>query len=284
MKILVDGSLIDESRPAISVSDRAFLYGDAVFETFRSYKGKVPFIDRHIRRLKQSLVSLRINYNVTENEILSAIATLLKTNKLEDAVIKVTVSRGSSERAVAVSGMEIPRIIISASDRRFYPEKMYAEGIKLFVSSIRRIPSVSLPSGIKSHNYLNQVLARIEADENGADDALLKNVRGFISETSSANIFFVKKGLICTPSKDCDILEGVTRGIIMEIADEEGIKIKEGRYFFNGIVRADECFITNSVAEVIPVAKIDHYKIGGSIPGPLTRRMFKKYRQRVYAG
>ncbi len=281
MKIYINGSFVNESEEVISVNDRSFLYGDAVFETFRSYDGNIPFFHRHMKRLKESLCALRINFKVRENKILSDICALLKVNKLRDAVIRVAVSRGKSQRAVTVTGKESPAVIITASDKRFYPRKMYQKGIKLSVLSVRRIPSQCIPSHIKSANYLNQVLARIEAVEKGADDGLMKNVRGFVSETSSANIFFVRNGMIFTPSKDCDILEGITRGIVMEIAREEGIAIKEGKYYLKNLENSEECFVTNSVAEIIPVAEINNYKVGSGFPGALTRRMHKKYRQRV---
>jgi len=277
MKLYINDRIVDEKKALIPVSDRAFLYGDAVFETMRSYGGKVSFLGRHIERLNNSLNGLKINCRVSEKTISGKIIRLLKANKLADACIKIMVTRGDSQGGVAVTGKESPRIVITASASRFYPEKFYRDGMSAVVVNTMKVASVCLDSGFKTHNYLNNIAARLEASAKGADEAIMLNIKEYLCETSVGNLFFVKKGILYTPSLDCDILPGITREVVIDAAEKLGIKVKEGKYRIGSLNNAEECFMTNSIAEIMPITKIDGKKTGDGKPGTITQSLHKAY-------
>lgn len=280
MLVHLNGKLIPAKEALISVFDHGFLYGDGVYETMRVYDGVTFMLDEHLNRLYRSALMIGLIIPVEVNSLKNYIYDTLIANSLKEAFVRLTVSRGYGPIGIDPDLCHSPTIVIIAQEMRDYPKSFYERGISLIISEIRRNPREALNPQIKSLNFLNNILAKIEAKKKGSYDAIMLNVYGMVTESTISNIFFYKENVLCTPSPDCGILEGITRGIIIEIALRDGLIVKEGEFTKEDLYSADEVFITNTTLEVMPVSRIDNkeYPVGN-----ITRLLHKAYKEEVKA-
>jgi branched-chain amino acid aminotransferase len=280
MKIFVNERIVDEEKAVISVFDRGLLYGDGVFETMRSYNGKVLAFDRHLDRLYESAEAIDIKIDKDRKYIKYIIYKLLKVNRLEDAYIRLAATRGKGRVGLDATTAKERGLVIIVKGFKPYPPRFYKKGITLYTSSIRRNEK-SLLCGIKSLNYLNNILARMEAQKTGADDALLLNTEGYVAESAVSNIFMIKGKRLVTPSIDSGILPGITREIVLSLADGSDLSVSARHIRLPELKSADEIFLTNTLMEIIPVVRIDGKKIRTGRPGPLTKSLHRQYRFKI---
>ncbi len=276
MKVFVNNKIIDEKKARISVFDRGFLYGDGLFETMRSYKGKVLALERHLDRLYDSADIIGMRIDKDRKYLGYIIYKLIKISRLRDAYIRLAVTRGKGRVGLEATTAEDQSIIIIVKKFTPYPAKFYKKGISLYTSSIRKNEKSTL-STIKNLNYLNNIIARMEAQREGATDALLLNTKGDVAESAVSNIFMIKRKSLITPSLDSGILPGITREITLSLADRVGLRPVERRVNLPELKRADEAFLTNTLMEIMPVVKIDKKAIGTGKPGPLTKSLHRLY-------
>lgn len=278
-RVWVNGKFVESAKASISVFDRGFMYGDGAFETARSYAGIVFKLDEHIDRLIKDLKVLKIKPPYSASYLKEAVYATLKANKLSSAYIKIIVTRGEGRFGIGYSDNFSPNVIITAKDFEGYPEWMFAKGLSAkIIAPEGRFPA--LP-GVKSLNYLTFILARLDAKEKKCDEAILTNAKGNITEASTSNIFLVKNGKLITPSLDSGILNGVTRAVIIGIARKLKINVVEKAVTQRELLSADECFFTNSLAEVLPVTRVDSKDIGLGIVGPVTKLLHISYQKQV---
>ncbi len=282
MKVWLNKRIVDLRLAKVSVFDRGFLYGDGVFETMRSYDGKVFKLWEHLGRLRAGLKAIGIKMPYGEKGLAAAIRRLLKTNGLKDAYIRVEISRGAGRIGMDARDVFCPTAVIITKEFAPYPAWMHEKGISLRVVRART-NEYSPVTNIKSLNYLNNIVARTEAKNKGADEAILMNTRGHIAEAATSNIFLVKGNKVSTPSVASGILPGVTRRCVIGLAYALGLSVREGVVTYKELMGSDEVFLTNSLFEIIPVVKIDGRKIGGSKPGRLTSILAEGYKELVRA-
>ena len=280
-KIWLDKGLVNEEDAKVSVFDHAFLYGDGVFEGMRSYSKKVFRLKEHIDRLWESAHSLCIEIPMTKDEMCDAVYETLKANDIVDGYIRLVVTRGNGTLGLDAHLCSNPQVVIIARGLSLYSEELYQNGMKLVTASTIRMPSFSMSTRVKSLNYLNNILAKMEAYRAGCEEVLLLNHRGNVAECSGDNIFIVRRGVLLTPPLDACILEGITRNAVLELAAELGIEAKEQNFTRHDIYTAAECFLTGSAAEVIPVTELDGRTIGTGKAGPITLKILEAYRALV---
>jgi len=277
MKIYIDGKHYDREDARISVFDHGLLYGDGVFEGIRIYNGKVFRLRDHIGRLYDSARALALEIPMKETEMQEAVLETVRINRKENGYIRLVVTRGEGTLGLDPGSCAKPSIIIIVDDIQLYPKEYYKKGIRLVTASTRRIPPECLDPRIKSLNYLNNILAKIEARRAGALEAVMLNTQGFVTECTADNIFIVKGGRILTPDPAQGALDGVTKRTVSELARERGIKYAESTVTLYDLYAADEIFITGTGAEVMPVVEIDGRKIGDGRPGPLTSALIEDF-------
>ncbi len=283
MLIFINGSLVPQDEAKVSVLDRGFLYGDGVFETLRAYSGKIFRLDDHIKRLFCSAKAVRLNTPFTEGYITESLYQTLNGNNLKDAWLRLTITRGiSDEPGLDTAGCLKPAMVIISRDFRGYPEDLYLSGIRAAVVRTRRIPPEALNPGIKSLNFLNNIMARVEAREAGAAEAFMLSIEGFVAEGTVSNIFIVKDGVIKTPQACSGILNGVTRSLVIGIAQNNNIPIMEQPFKPDELYSADECFVTSTLYEVMPVTSINNKPVGDGLPGKLTQKILGLFRTTTY--
>ena len=279
--IYINGALVPRRKAGISPFDRGILYGYGLFETMRSYGGRVFSLDRHLARLMHSADKIGLATSLDPAALRQAIHKTLEANKLMDARIRLTVTAGEGERGLAPPTSGMLTIIVVAEELVLPPPQAYEDGISAAVVSVRR-NSQSPLSGIKSIGYLDNLLAHSEAVAAGAEEAILLNEQGFVAECSTSNIFLVVEGRLFTPSAESGILPGITREVVLELAQGLGITAVAGEIPLAHLLRADEAFLTNSVVEVMPIAKVDGKPIGTGKPGDVTKRLMAAYRELVH--
>ncbi|GAB4537257.1 MAG: branched-chain-amino-acid transaminase [Thermodesulfovibrionia bacterium] len=278
--VFLNNRLVPEEKALVSVFDHGFLYGDGVYETIRAYNG-IPFmIDEHIRRLYRSASMISLKIPLNHEMIRKAIYKTMKANDLRDAVVRVSISRGKGPIGLDPELCHEPTFVIIAYPFKGHPARNYQYGISVAIVKTRRNYKGALNPMIKSLNFLNNILARIEAKAMGAYEAIMLNHRGYIAEGTISNIFFLKDGTLCTPSIDVGILDGITRGLIIDIAKGMGIRVDEGMFRSEDIYDADEVFISSTTMELMPVNMVDDVKVR-SCPGRITRLLHKAYKKRV---
>ena len=278
--VWLNGTLCPKKEAKIPIDDRGFLFGDGVFETMRSYGGKVFRLDKHLKRLFDSLAIIHLQIPYQQEELAQAVYDTLKANQLRDAYIRLTVTRGQGGKGIDPPEKPSPTIVIVARELIPYPEQVYREGLRTGISEIKQ--NISSPTArIKSLNFLDHILARSEAKQKGLDEAILLNTEDFICEGTVSNIFLVKHGNLITPDKESGILPGITREAVIELAQRKGITVEEKKVKLSELKEADECFLTNTLMEVMPVSEIDGRKVGQGRPGPLTLRFMEWYRELV---
>ncbi|MDF3058487.1 MAG: branched-chain amino acid aminotransferase [Rariglobus sp.] len=281
MKIYLDGKFVDESEAKVSVFDHGLLYGDGVFEGIRLYQGNVFRLEEHLERLEYSAKALLLKMPWSRKEISDATLETCRQNGLTDGYIRLVVTRGVGDLGLSPWLCPTPSIFIIASKIALYPAEHYAVGLSIVTVATRRINSAALPPAVKSLNYLNNILAKIEARQAGALEAIMLNDQGYVAECTGDNIFIVHKGVIFTPGASQGALKGITRSTIIDIAAELGIPLKEVDLTRYDVWNADECFLTGTAAEVIPVVKLDGREIGDAKPGQITQRVLEAFRRRV---
>ena len=277
MKIYLDGQFYDKEDARISVFDHGLLYGDGVFEGIRFYKGKVFRLEQHVRRLFDSARAICLTIPLTPEEESEAILETIRRNELQDGYVRLVVTRGSGD--LGLNPLLCPKatIFIIAAKITLYPDEAYQNGLSVVTCATRRIPHGALSPMVKSLNYLNNVLAKIEAQQSNAGEGLMLNEQGFVAECTGDNIFIVRDGKIFTPPTSSGALAGVTREVIFDLAAQEGISITEPNLTRYDIFTADECFLTGTAAEVIPAVKLDTRPIGTGKPGPVTLRFIELF-------
>ncbi|WP_440765574.1 aminotransferase class IV [Natronorubrum sp. DTA7] len=285
----VDGDLVPASEATVSVDDRGFRYGDAAFETLRAYGGTVFEWGAHLERLEATCEALSLAHGLSGDDLRARIDETLAANDFADAYVRLSVTRGVQPGKLTPKPEVDPTVVIYAKPLPrggLEGESVWDEPATVRTVETRRIPGEAIPTTAKTHNYLNGILARVELRaENGggageADEALMCDLDGYVAEGATSNLFFVREGVLQTPTTDGDVLPGITRAIVLELADEADISVRKGRYEFADVLAADEAFLTNRTWELRPIAALDGTEIGG---GPVTDRLARLYDDRVEA-
>jgi len=276
----VDGKYVPKEQASISIYDHGFLYGDGVYEAIRAYDGIIFKLREHIDRLFESAKSIKIEMPFSKDDLRGLVVEVLRKNQLRNSYIRIVVSRGRGRMGVDPRNCPKPTIVIMAEPR----EPLFGEnvrGISAIVSSLRRTPSWSLDPRIKTLNYLNNIMAKIEAIESGVEEAIMLNEQGYVAETSTENIFIVKNGIVSTPHPSQGVLRGITRDTIVEIARELGYTLEERAITVHELYNADEVFVTGTAAELVPIVKITGRKIGEGEAGPVFARILGRFRELI---
>ncbi len=281
MKIYLDGKLVDEADAKVSVFDHGLLYGDGVFEGIRLYGGNIFRLEEHLERLEYSAKAILLPIPLSRAELSKATCETCRANGLTDAYIRLVVTRGVGDLGLAPWLCPKPSLFIIASKISLYPKEYYENGLAIVTVPTRRIGPAALPATIKSLNYLNNILAKIEAKQFGALEAIMLNDQGYVAECTADNVFIVHKGEILTPGASQGALKGITRSTIIDLAHVLNIPLRETDMTRYDIWCADECFLSGTGAEVIPVVKLDGREIGAGKPGPVTQRVLASFRKRV---
>ncbi len=279
LKIWLDGVLVDEADAKISVYDHGVLYGDGVFEGIRFYNGRVFRFEEHMKRLYLSAKAIVLDLKISEEELSQAVLDTIRANDLKDGYIRLVVTRGVGGLGLNPYLCEKPSIFIISSAIKLYPDEHYENGLKLITCATRRPTPASLSPQVKSLNYLSNVMAKIECIQAGALEGIMLNEQGYVAECTGDNLFIVKDGVVYTPPISDGALDGITRKVIFDLCEQEGIEIREktmGRY---DVFVADECFLTGTAAEVIPVVGLDSREIADGKPGPLSQLLVTKFRE-----
>lgn len=276
--IYIDGKFYPKDEAKISVFDHGFLYGDGVFEGIRAYNGIVFKLREHIDRLYESAHAIMLNIPMTKEEMINAVLETLRKNNLRDAYIRLIVTRGVGDLGLDPRKCSKPSVIIIAVPAlKLYDEGKRKEGISAIISWVRRDPVDATSHEVKSLNYLNSILAKIEANNFGADEAILLDKNGFVCEATGENIFIVKDGKIYTPPRSSGALPGITAGVVKKIAARLGYEVIEKNITVSELFNADEVFLTGTGAEIMPVREVNGRRIGGGKIGPITERILKEF-------
>jgi branched-chain amino acid aminotransferase len=277
MKIYIDGKYRSERDAKVSVFDHGLLYGDGVFEGIRAYHGRVFKLKEHIDRLFCSAKAILLEIPMSHAALVKATVETCRANKLRDGYIRLVVTRGVGTLGLNPRTCKKPSVIIIADKIQLYPPEYYQHGLDIItVPTVRNLHSALNPA-IKSLNYLNNILAKIEANNAGVEEAVMLNAEGFVAECTGDNLFIVKNRALFTPPLSAGALYGITRQTVIELAEEAGLKVSEPNLTRYDLFNADECFLTGTGAELIPVVKIDGRFIGTGNPGPITRRLEEDY-------
>ncbi|MCI0640446.1 MAG: branched-chain-amino-acid transaminase [Gemmataceae bacterium] len=280
-KVYINGKLFDKPDAKISVYDHGLLYGDGVFEGIRIYNGKAFKLKEHVERLFDSARAIKLEVPMSREQMIEAINHTIAVNQKKDGYIRPLVTRGAGYLGLDPRKTSDPQVIIIVDDITLYPPELYENGMDIAtVATIRNHPAALNPR-IKSLNYLNNILAKIEGILCGCAEVLMLNHKGEIAECSGDNIFLVKHGVLKTPSIDAGILEGITRNTVIELARKTGIPVQELALIRHDVFTADECFLTGTAAEIIPVVKCDARSIGTGKPGPITKQLSEAYRRLI---
>ena len=281
LKVYIAGKFVNKEDAKISVYDHGLLYGDGVFEGIRSYAGKVFRLTEHVDRLYESARAIHLAIPISREEMAQAIIDTLAINNFTDAYIRVVVTRGAGSLGLDPRKTTDPQVIIITDTISLYPQEFYDNGLAIITAGTIRNHPAALSPRIKSLNYLNNIMAKIEGTNAGCLEALMLNHAGYVAECTGDNIFIVKNGVIHTPSIDAGILDGITRRAVIDLAGEKGIAVVERTMERHDILTADECFLTGTAAEVIPVTKLDGRSIGEGEVGPVSRLLRTAFQKMV---
>ncbi len=277
MKIFIDGKYYSERDAKVSVFDHGLLYGDGVFEGIRAYHGRVFRLKEHIDRLFYSAKAILLELPMSHAELMQATVETCRKNNLRDGYIRLVVTRGVGTLGLNPNRCKKPSVIIIADKIQLYPRELYERGLDIVTVPTTRNLHSALNPAIKSLNYLNNILAKIEANNAGVEEAIMLNAEGFVAECTGDNVFIVKSGALSTPPLSAGALYGITRQAVIELAVQAGLKVSEPNLTRYDLFNADECFITGTAAEIVPVVKIDGRIIGNGKPGATTRRLEEDY-------
>jgi len=284
LKVWVDGKFYDKADAKVSVYDHGLLYGDGVFEGIRVYGGRIFEADAHMRRLYDSASGIRLTIPISPSEFKAVMEQAVKINGFTDCYIRAVVSRGAGCLGLGPTKCPQPSIIVIADTIELYPREMYEKGLAIIVASVTRNHPNALSPRIKSLNYLNNILAKIEAIDAGVPEAVMLNHEGNVAECTGDNVFIVRGGEVQTPTTADGILEGITRDVIIRLCQKHAIPCVEKTLQRQDLYIAEECFLTGTAAEVVPVTKIDGRPIGAGGPGPITRRLIDLFHRHVREG
>jgi branched-chain amino acid aminotransferase len=280
-RIWINGKLYDKAEAKISVYDHGLLYGDGVFEGIRVYAGKVFRLREHVERLFDSARSIHLEIPMTREQVAEAIESTVRANDKKDGYIRAVVTRGAGSLGLDPRKTSDPQVIIIVDDIQLYPPELYENGMEIVTAATTRNHPTAVNPRVKSLNYLNNIMAKVEAIRAGCHEALMLNHKGEVAECTGDNVFVVKRGVLRTPPLDAGILEGVTRNAVIELAITGGIEVQQIALTRHDVYTADECFLTGTAAEVIPVVKCDGRPIGAGKPGPITRQLRERFQQLV---
>jgi branched-chain amino acid aminotransferase len=273
MKIYIDGQLHAREDARISVFDHGLLYGDGVFEGLRIYDRRVFRLDAHLARLFASAKAIGLTVPLDQAALADAVRDTVRANRQETGYIRLVVTRGDGPLGLDPTTCTHPRVIIIVADIAVYPAALYDAGVRVITAATRQVPAASVDPRIKSLNYLKNVLARLEAHASGAAEALLLNAEGFVAECTADNVFAVRDGVVRTPPATEGALDGITRAVVRELATADGLVFREERLGRYDLFTADECFLSGTGAELVPMVELDARTIGDGRPGPVTRRL-----------
>ncbi len=278
-KVYISGKLVEKEQATVSVFDHGLLYGDGVFEGIRVYGRKVFRLAEHIGRLYDCAKSIRLTIPITPAEMTQAVEETVAANDIQDGYVRLMVTRGAGSLGLDIRRTANPQVIVIADTITLYPEEHYEHGLSIITASTMRNHPGALSPRIKSLNYLNNILAKIEATDAGCLEAIMLNHKGEVAECTGDNIFIVHRGVLWTPSTEAGILEGITRNAVIELAREVGIPVREAPMVRHDVYIADECFLTGTAAEVISVVKVDGREIGNGKPGPVTQDLRQRFQK-----
>jgi len=279
MQVYIDGKFFPQSKASVSVYDHGFLYGDGVFEGIRIYNNNIFMLNEHIKRLYDSAKAIRLKIPLSKTELRKAVEQAHKVNGLKNGYIRLIITRGIGDLGIDTRTCPKPSVVIIVDKITLYPEKFYKNGMEIITASTQRTSVSALNPQIKSMNYLNNILAKIEAENAGVNEALMLNTSGNVVECSGDNIFIYRNDTLITPPTFIGALNGVTRGIVMKLAEQEGLKVEELIFSRHEVYTSDECFLTGTAAEIIPVIKLDGREIGNGKPGKITTRLINKFKK-----
>ena len=279
LKVYINGTLYDKADAKISVYDHGLLYGDGVFEGIRSYGGRVFRLEQHLDRLWESAQAIWLEIPISRDEMTAAINETLRANEIIDGYIRLIVTRGAGTLGLDPNKTADPQVIVIADTIALYPDEYYENGLDIVTVATQRNHPAALDPRIKSLNYLNNILAKIEGLRAGCVEALMLNHDGEVAECTGDNIFLVRGGALATPPTTAGILAGITRGVVIELAQGAGLAVHEDPLSRCDVYVADECFLTGTAAEVVPVVRIDDRVIGDGKPGPVTRDLMQRFRE-----
>jgi branched-chain amino acid aminotransferase len=281
-KIYIDGKFYSEANAKVSVFDHGLLYGDGIFEGIRFYNGRVFRLEQHLERLWNSARSICLDIPMTRKEMTEALLETIRQNHLRDGYIRLVVTRGVGNLGLNPEQCKNPSVIIIVATIALYHEDFYKKGLSIVTVATRRSNPASLNPAVKSLNYLNNVMARIEANLASADEALMLNDAGNVAECTADNVFIIKRSRIFTPPITAGALQGITRSVVFDIAGEFDLEVVEADFTRHDIFVADECFLTGTAAEIVPVVKADGRIIGNGKPGPITTRIIARFREMTH--
>ncbi|HUJ79817.1 MAG TPA: aminotransferase class IV [Nitrospiria bacterium] len=275
----MNGRLQQAREACVSIFDRGLLHGDGIFETFRTYDGRPFLLNDHLRRLRRSARAIGLRLPQPAAWFRRQISAVVKANRLTDAIVRLTVTRGIGPAGLEPPAVESPTVILFARPFPGYADARIRRGLHVVFADFRRAASNAAPPHAKSLNYLVSILAKRDASNRCADDALLLSGDGHLCEGTTSNLFFVRNGVLCTPSPRTGLLEGITRRVILQLARRLDIPVRQGLFHPQALQAADEAFLTNTSYEVMPVSRVEGRRIGTGTPGPMTRRLLRAFRR-----
>ncbi len=283
MLVYLDGHFVPREQALVSVFDHGYLYGDGIYETMRAYDGRIFLIEKHLARLKRSAKGISLKLPLPLDGIRTALNESLVVNKLQDAYVRLQISRGPGELGLDPALCAAPTMVIIVKPFHDYPAELFERGVKVAIVKTRRNHPLALDPAIKGTNFLNNILAKIEAIKAKAYEGILLNWQGYVAEGTISNIFLVRKGILYTPHTDTGILAGVTRDLVLRLARKFKVSTQEVLVSPKALLAADECFITNTTMEIMPVNAVGGKRIGSGRPGPVTTLLRQAYRKEVLA-
>ncbi len=280
MKVYLNGKIIPKEKAFVSVFDHGFLYGDGIYETLMVYNGKIFKIDEHIKRFFQSARMTGFKIPLTKSQIEAALYKTLKANNLTEAYIRIQITRGYGDIGLDPALCPKPTVVIIPKEFHGHPKEYYQNGVNVAVVNIRRNHPMALNPKIKATNFLNNILAKIESLKKKAYEAIMLTIDGYVAEGTICNIFIVKNKTLVTPPTNIGILEGVTRTLIIRLAKEKSIKVIEKAFKKEALYNADECFLSSTTMEIMPVTRVDNRKVGKGAPGEMTKRLLNDFKEK----
>ena len=275
VKVNLNGQINDDA--SISVFDHGFLFGDSIYEVIATHKGKPCWVKPHLNRLRKSGRGVGLDISWSDDRLVSEIDRTIQEAGNKESYVRIIITRGVGELDIDPTSCNNPQFIIIVMPLKVYPAHYYEKGIDVSLVSVKRNVKDALNPGIKTGNYLNNVLAKIEANKSGAHDALMLNSQGFLTECTTSNFFMVHEGRVLTPSLDCGILAGITREVVIQLARENGLLVEEGEWPPEYLAKAEEAFVTGTTKKVMPVTHLDGQPIGNGLPGPVTRELLRLF-------
>jgi branched-chain amino acid aminotransferase len=278
--VYINGELIPGEEAKVSVFDHGFLYGDGLFETMRAYQRRIFRLEHHLQRLFLSLEYLKFLIPFNFDYLKEAIYKTIEANRLEDAYIRLNITRGEGATVPDPATCRTPNLIIITREYVPYSSALYQKGYTGKIVGVK--PSPHMPTiSMKTLNFLNHIIAKMEAKASGFNEGIMVNTDGFVTEGTVSNIFMIKGGSLFTPAKEVGLLPGVTRQAVLEIAEAKGLKTREAKITINELLMAEEAFLTNALIEILPLVRVDEHPIGKGIPGPLTQELMSAYKELV---